>query len=88
MQADEAERAVFDDTGRGGERVAVVQTEAELRGFGPGLDELMGVCLDTGRDPHEHTDGCGAAGGEHLEPVELVERVDDDPAYSGRQRGA
>ena len=44
----------FDDALHGAQRVAVLQAEAELRVLGAGLDELVRVRLDAGRDAHEH----------------------------------
>ena len=72
---------------RGFERHAVVRGEAELRVERAGLDELVRVRLDAGRDPHEHRGLRGACGRQELEPVELVERVGDNAADAGVERG-
>ncbi len=59
---------------------AVRHGEPELRIVGAGGDVLVGVRLDAGRDPHQHARGGEAVGHEALDPVELVEGIDDDAA--------
>jgi len=44
----------------------------------------VGVRLDAGRDAHQHA--LRRAGGDLLEPVDLVERVDHDVADAGGHR--
>ena len=64
------------------------QAEAELGVVLAGPHVLVGVGLDAGRDPDQ--DGRARPGGDlgdqSLEPVDLVEGVDDDAADPGRER--
>ena len=46
----------------------------------------MGLGLDAGGDAEEDLGGGEAVGDEGVEPVELVEAVDDDPADAGLDR--
>ena len=57
--------------------------EPELRAFGTGLDVLVGVRLHARRRPHQHRAGEPDA----LEPIQLVERVGDDPSDARIARG-
>ena len=70
-------------------RCARRQAEPELRVLLAGAHELVGVRLDARRHAHEDRDGAaGTAVPRHgAEPVQLVERVDDDPA-DARLHGA
>jgi hypothetical protein len=67
-------------------RFTSAQREAELLVLVGRRDELVGVCLDA--DGHAHHDPRGDAEppGDGGEPVDLVERVDDDPADAVPQR--
>ena len=83
-------RLTLDERARpfdGSHRVAVAEVEAELRVVLAGGDELVGVGVHAGRDPQQHvghrTDAFGA---QRVEPIELVERVDDDVAHPPRDR--
>ena len=64
------------------------EPEAELGVFGAGLDVLVRVRLDARRHAHQHGRRACPSADERLEAVELVERVDDDPADAGVERGA
>ena len=59
---------------------AAGQPEAELGVVLTGADELVGVGLDPGGDAQEDLRHRQALGHQGLEPVQLVEGVDDDPA--------
>ena len=87
VQAGEAQPPPSTTRSHRAQRVAVLQAEPELRVVGAGLDVLVRVRFDAGRHAHEHGRR-RAVVGEQLEPVELVERVDDDPADTGLERGA
>ena len=66
--------------------VAVGEVEPELRVVLTGGDELVRVGVHAGRDPQQHVGRiAGAVGDERVEPVHLVERVDDDVADAARR---
>ena len=62
------------------------EREAELLVLVGGGDELVGVRLDADGDPHHHRRAHAELGRDRGDPVDLVERVDDDPADAGLQR--
>ena len=67
--------------------IAVAEVEPELRIVLTGGDELVGVGVDPGRDPQQDVGrGSDPLLVEHVEAVELVERVDDDVTHTGRDR--
>ena len=63
------------------------QPETEFRIVLAGLDELVGVDLDPGGDPGQHLGTARGRGHQALEPVDLVERVDDDAAHAHLEGG-
>ena len=87
VQPGELEVRLADDADRRGQRVAGGQREAELLVLVGGGDELVGVRLDAdGRaDEHRHRRAAGRhpGRGERHQPVDLVERVDDDVPDAG-----
>ena len=90
MQSHKLERRASSDAHGGGARDVAGQGEAELGILGTGLDELVGVRLDAGRDPHEHRRppvGLHAPASNAFEPVELVEAVDDDASDARIETG-
>ncbi|CAB4825848.1 unannotated protein [freshwater metagenome] len=74
--------------GHGTECVPVAEVEAELGVVLTGGDELVRVCLDTGRDAQRHVRGWEALGGERLEPIEFVEAVHVDVVNARSDRVA
>ena len=72
------------------EGVAGGDREAELLVLVRGGDVLVGVRLDAGGHPDHHPRRCSPARAVTvLEPLDLVEGVDDDPAHPGLDaRGA
>ena len=79
-------RSSRDDARDRGERGAVVEPEAELGVLGAGLDELVRVRFDAGRDAHVHAGVDPDGRREPRDAIELVERVDDDAADAGFER--
>ena len=73
---------------RGGrvERLAAGQAEAELLVLVTGGDELVGVRLDADGHPHHDRGHDAELGRDGGDPVDLVERVDDDPPHPVGQR--
>ena len=64
------------------------QAEAELRVVLAGLDVLVGVGVDAGRDAQQHPRRGEPLGVQGVEAVELVEGVDDDAPDAGAHGGA
>ncbi len=64
--------------------VAVAEVEAELGVVLTGGDELVGVRVHPGGDASEHRWRRQAFGVQCVEPIELVEAVDDDVAHTAR----
>ncbi len=62
------------------------EREAELLVLVRGGDELVGVRLHADGDPDQHLRAYPALAGQLGEPVDLGERVDDDPAHPGVDR--
>ena len=69
------------------ERVAADQREAELLVLVRGRDELVGVRLDADGAADQHALGRAALDAQAAEPVDLGDRVDDDPADAGVEGG-
>ena len=72
---------------RGGEQAAhrlgsrpVAEGQPELLVVVGGGDELVGVCLHAGGDTDQHFGDTASLRGDPLQPVDLVEGVDDDPS--------
>ena len=90
VQTGELEVRFADDADRRGQGVARGQREAELLVLVGGGDELVGVRLDPdGRtDEHRHRGAAGRHPGlrQRHQPVDLVERVDDDVPDPGVDR--
>jgi hypothetical protein len=86
VQPPQLQDTVVDDLQGGGDGGAPGQREAELLVLVGGGDELVGVRLHADGDPQQHPGPHAARTGQRGQPVDLVERVHDDPADPGVQR--
>src|SRR5699024_4564868 len=79
VEAVEAQMGGVGDLLRSACRGSVGQGQAELLVFVGGGDEVVGVCLDA-HGHSQHDRGQDSPGpGDRVEPVDLVEAVDEDP---------